>query len=124
MQTKSFEEYLGSYEVEDSWVVRSFLGIPDNQMISEEDFNKTCKILDSFKIYDMKQVDPALDEIYGSCYNLQKAIIPQRALDTIKTSNTTSNPVKTAFETLGDDVKKKFSERTHWDLQLYKKYLG
>ena len=53
----TFEEYIKSYQLEDSWLIRKLLGVPGDKCINEDYFNKSCNILNKVKIADVKNVE-------------------------------------------------------------------
>ena len=66
---KTFEEYLNSYQLEDSWLIRNLINIPDSREITEEDYYQACFILDQFKIKDISKTDFLINEAFIEYYN-------------------------------------------------------
>lgn len=122
INSKTFSEYLSSYELEDCWLIRNLTGISDNEIINEEIFDTACHILDEFKIKDIKNTDELLNEVFKECYNIDQSIAPDKDRNVFKNS-TSSNDTLT-FDNLDENTKSAFLTRTKFDRKLYTKYLS
>jgi hypothetical protein len=118
---KTFEEYLNSYQLEDSWLIRNLINIPDSREITEEDYYQACFILDQFKIKDISKTDFLINEAFIEYYNIDQSIIIND-LSKIK-KNETLNKQKICFSELNEETKMTFLRRTEFDRRLYKKYI-
>ena len=119
IESKTFIEYLNSYELEDSWLIRKLTDISDNEIINEEIFNKACIILDEFKIKDIKHTDELIDEVFTECYNISQNIVDNNDRNVFKNSTSSDTFV---FDDLDEKTKNVFLTRTEFDRKLYTKY--
>lgn len=119
IKSKSFSEYLNSYELEDCWLIRKLTNITDNELINEEIFNRACAVLDEFKIKDIKHADELIDEVFAECYDISQNIVNINERNVFK--NSTSND-SFGFDDLDEITKEFFLKRTEFDKKLYKKY--
>ena len=119
IKSNSLKEYLLSYELSDSWLIRTLTKIPDNQIINEDIFNKACIILDRFKITDIKYTDDLFNVVFQECYNINQNMITDKSIDVDKNS-TCKNKVE--FDQLDQETKNAFLQRTEFDRKIYEKY--
>jgi hypothetical protein len=120
IKSKTFVEYLNSYELEDSWLIRKLTNITDNEIINEEIFNKACIILDEFKIKDIKHTDELIDEVFKECYNIDQSTASDKDRGVFR--NSTSSNSTFTFDDLDEKTKSSFLTRTDFDRKLYTKY--
>lgn len=119
IKSKTLEEYLSSYELSDSWLIRNLLDISNNQPINQEHFNRACAILDKFKIADIKYTDDLINNVFRECYGIDQKIIADKVIDIDKNSNPIN---KLDFNQLKEETKKFFLQRTEFDRKIYEKY--
>ena len=119
IKSKSFSEYLNSYELEDSWLIRKLTNITDSEIINEEIFNRACTILDEFKIKDIKHTDELINNIFNECYSIDQSVVSDNDGNVFR--NSTSND-SFSFDEQDEMTKKFFLKRTEFDKKLYKKY--
>ena len=113
---KTFEEYISSADVGDSWLIRNILDISYDTTLTEEHLNNTIDILNKdFTIYKTSDAYNLVKKILKECHDIK---IKKKDLSTIP-SNKGNYDVIT-LDSLSEDIVKKFKERTHWDLCLYK----
>ena len=116
----SFVEYLSSYSLEDSWLIRSITGMKDNCPITRFWFDQCCNFLNSFNflIKDIKNTDNIINEILLSCF--------QEGLSSSDTNTSMRNSTKIENKIIMDDLdeqtKQKFLDRTYWDRKLWERY--
>ena len=116
----SFEEYIRSSQLEESWLIRNLRDILDGRPIKEEDFAGACRILHKFKITDVSKTDTLIDEVFRKCYGLNRSAMREDPWDFNK--NATLG-VKRAFCDLDEETQDLFLERTKFDLRLYKYFI-
>ena len=116
----TFEEYIKSYQLEDSWLIRQLARIPDDEVINEEHFNKSCNILNKVKIADIKNVDEMIENVFKDCYNVDNII---KKVESDYCDKNSSEGIKIKFDTLDEDVKNTFLNRTIFERRLYNKYI-
>lgn len=122
ISSKSFIDYLKSYELEDSWIIRCITGISDNKIIDENDFIKTCEFLDKVRIKDIKNVDQLLNEIFIECYSIDLDEIHKLKKNLQIKNESASSKVNIQLSSLEDDVRNIFLNRTVFDYKIYNKY--
>lgn len=119
-KSRALEEYLCSYELWDSWLIRTITGLPYNEVITESSYNETCKILDKFKIKDISETDLLIQEVftecYGSLYECDEFLV-----NINKNKNKITDSTK--FEAFDKKVQQAFLARTEYDRKLYNKYV-
>jgi hypothetical protein len=119
IKSKSFSEYLNSYELEDSWLIRKLTNITDSEIINEEIFNRACVVLDEFKIKDIKHTDELINDVFTECYNISQNIVDNNDRNVFKNSTSGDTFV---FDDLDEKTKNAFLTRTEFDRKLYTKY--
>jgi hypothetical protein len=117
---KTFEDYLNSYQLEDSWLIRNLINIPYSREITEEDYEHSCFILNQFKIKDISKADNLINEVFLECYNIDQSIITDDLRNIEK--NVTLNKNKICFSELNEETKNNFLKRTECDFKIYNKY--
>jgi hypothetical protein len=118
---KTFEEYLNSYQLEDSWLIRNLINIPDsNREITEEDYEQACFILNRFKIKDITSTNSLIDDVFFQCYEIDTNTI-KNELNTFN-KNVTLNKQKFYFDQLNEKTKQFFLNRTKFDRRLYDEF--
>jgi hypothetical protein len=122
IKAATFEEYLVSYQLEDSWLIRELLGLPDNIGISHEHFQQACTILDKFKIKNIYEIDLLLRDVFSTCYDLTKEKIQYIWIDSINKNANPKNKIKSCFESLDEETKEIYLDRTQFDYSIYKRY--
>jgi len=120
IQADTFEEYLRSNQLEESWTTRTLACVRDEVLISEEDFKTACNILENFKIADITKTDDLIDEVFMECYGVTKDIIKNT---TTINKNSTQKVICQSFDNLNDELKQFFLERTKFDNRLYEFFI-
>ena len=116
----TFIDYINSYQLEDSWLIRKLSKIPDNEKITEDAFNEACSILNNFTIKDIFYTDQLLQDTFLTCYGISQNLGDQTSINANKNSNSKKTKIK--FDELNEETKKIFLERTEFDKRLYQKY--
>ena len=117
----NFEDYIKSCEVEDSWLIRSIIGIPNLKEIREDDFEKTCTTLDKLIIRDIKNTNELIDEVFTKCYSLNAELLNNSNNSAMRRNETKQkkiNLLELSCESV--DV---FKNRAKYDYKLYNKYV-
>jgi hypothetical protein len=125
IKSKSFYDYLNSYELEDSWLIRSITEIDNNKIIDEEDFKQACNILDLLKIDDIKNVDDMLNKVFLQASSISMDFLKNNLPKKLETRNQTSFPEKNkiCISLLDEETKTKFLYRTEYDYKIYNRYI-
>lgn len=116
--SSSFVEYLNSHQLEDSWLIRNLLNIPDNVLLEREHFNETCKLLDNMYVFTIDNVDNALAKVFEDCYDFN---ISKKQFKNV-ISNQAQSKLNVPFDSLDMQSKAAFQVRTSWDRQIYERY--
>lgn len=114
---KTFEEYILSDQLEDSWLIRNLVKIDDNISLTEQHFNNALEVLKEFKVYNIKNTDKAIQEAFQECYEFDVKQIEMRQWDVV-----TNNEVKYKkinIEELTSHAQEVFKHKTFWDNKLY-----
>ena len=120
--SSTFEEYLMSGFVEDSWIIRVICGLKDDEYIEQFHAEFTRDLLSQFLVYDISKTDELLDKVFSECYGISFDSIPKEWSEDIKKN--VSNPERKKLINLNDleeDVRKVFFQRTLHDYSVYEK---
>lgn len=114
-------EYIKSPMLEDSWLIRTFTGVPDHCKLTLDwmymavDFFKSNK----FVVYDATQSTDIVRYSLSTCHGfLHRDNLPGWALDTSQLNFNKTNSDKIDFDTLPKHVRDMFTSRTVYDQQL------
>lgn len=116
----SFLDYLSSYSLEDSWLIRSTTGMKDSWSIDNFWFDQCFNFLDSlnFLIKDIKNTDDIINEVLFSCF---KEGLSSLDINT-NMRNSTKIKNKITIDDLDKETKQQFLDRTYWDRKLWERY--
>ena len=119
IQSTTFENYLHSEELEDSWLIRSIINVSKDQIINDDNFDEVCNILNQVNIVDIKNIDSLIDDMFNECHLITRQdVLPHQI---ILNKNETSIP-KIDFSQLNHQTQGVFLKRTGFDRKLYNKY--
>jgi len=113
--SSTFEQYIESEELEDSWLIRQVLCLKWSDPIDEGHYNIAIEKLKEFYIKDITQVDYLIEEIFSKSYNLSFSKAPESYLNRNKSSKINT----LQFNQLPPRLQQKFLDRTRWDKKLY-----
>jgi hypothetical protein len=118
----TFIEYINSNLLEECWLIRNILDIPDSTLLTEDHYNKVCNILDTFDLMDFNNISNDASQFYNMYY---KPYIKSEASEsTFKCkSNVTSDKIDIDFNMLDVKTQNKFTERQKWDIKLFNRYM-
>ena len=119
IKAKTFEEYIGSNQLNQSWLIQNLCDIRDGSCITENQFKQACSILSKFKIEDISNTDKLIDSVFTECYNITRSIMK----DCNNISKNTTKNTEIEFESLNKETRKNFSERTKFDRRLYNRFI-
>jgi len=117
----TFDEYLSSYQVEDSWCIRFFTKLDNDKDISEKEFNYVCSLIDDMNVVYYKDIDSYLYKLFKNIYDID-ALKHKKIFD-VREVYDNKNKDKTKTDRLDVDALKIFNERTYWDQKLFNKYV-
>lgn len=116
-----FDAYISHHmHEEDCWLIRKLTGKDYPNPITEDDFEATCKILDSVFIKDIKQTNQFIIDVYQEC----RGFNPNQYINDFKKNllgslfkNESSNKKPITINNL-ENIEDKLS----WATKLYRKY--
>lgn len=110
----SFREHVMSNQLQDSWLIRNLVNIPNGIVLTEEHLNGAVEILESFNKYDAKDTDKALDDVLLKCFNIEN--FNKEDLKDRKNDNVYK---KMRFKDLTHAERKTFQKKKYLDNALY-----
>lgn len=120
IKSKTFEDYVTSEQLEDSWLIRNLINLNDPEILEEHHFQQSLEILKSFNVYDIKDTDKAIQQTFQECYGFDTQKIELKSWDIITKNET--NYKKINIEELSKEAQEVFKQRTFWDQKLYKQF--
>ncbi len=117
----TFEEYIKSSHMEDSWLIRRLLGLSDEAIVSDSDIENIYNILDEINVYDITNIDNDLVSIFKKCKGLRynpEDIYLEAGLD-----NVNHNKKTIPFEELDEETQLEFKNATKLDYLIYNRYI-
>tara|TARA_R110000796_G_scaffold244578_1_gene367766 strand:+ start:1122 stop:1940 length:819 start_codon:yes stop_codon:yes gene_type:complete len=118
----TFIEYINSNLLEECWLIRNILDIPDSTLLTEDHYNKACNILDTFDLMDFNNISNDASQFYNMYY--KPYIKSEVSESTFKCkSNVTSGKIDIDFNMLDIKTQNKFNERQKWDIKLFNRYI-
>jgi len=120
--SENFLDFLVSDEVEDSWLMRNILDMPEDQIIEPYHLTLAHEWLQYFRISDMSGVDVLIDSVFHGCYGIMQRGVEPNVVATHIDKNKTRRKVKLEFNELDDQTQQTFLDRTYWDRKLYERY--
>ncbi|MDB4348340.1 hypothetical protein OAA62_00335 [bacterium] len=121
IQPKNIKDYMKSTFIEDSWVIRNFLNLPNSETLTEEHFYLVDDILYDFTCVDIKNTDKLINLIFKRCFDYEIENIPQGWLD-INTNQNKSSLKKNSKDFFDEGTTDRFSFRTRFDKQLWENH--
>jgi hypothetical protein len=115
----TFEEYIYSNELQDSWLIRQLLSLGWHESIKQTHYDLAIKKLQDFHIQDISSVDALIEKVFLAAYNLSFSQVPKNYLNKNQSSKT--NTLK--FDQLSPELQQKFLDRSRWDRKVYKYFI-
>ena len=122
LKSNTFNEYIKSDEVEDSWLIRNLLNLEDGDIIEPKHFTLAKKYLDHFRIKDIRQVDDLINSVFHGCYGVMITDVDEHTAKKHTDFNKTPNKKKISFSDLSAESQEAFLDRTYWDRQIFDTY--
>jgi hypothetical protein len=118
----TFINYLTSARLEDSWLIRSITGMPDELPITNFWYKQCCYFLENnnFIIENIHNIDTTLNSILSNSHG--EELKDQDTDISVSNKNTTSSKLKITIEDLPEQTKQHFLKHTYWDRKLWFKY--
>jgi len=117
----TFQDYILSGQCEDSWLIRNLLNIADEEELKQFHLEEVKEILKTFKIYDIKYTQQAIQEAFVECYEFSTEEIVLRDMTAYK--NETTEKEKIDFNMLPSFIKQRFLTRVEIDNDLYRAFI-
>lgn len=118
----SFTDYLNSYQVSDSWLMRSFIDVENNEELTDVHFRLICKILNTFKLCDIKDTDNIINKVFMECYDINVDNVFEYVHKDEYIDKNKNNISKVGEEEIDEDTLKRFRERVRYEYKIYNKY--
>lgn len=117
-----FIEYLNSFYLEDSWLIKNTNQMNDQDIITSDHYYCTCKMLSTMNICNMKNVDKCLSIMFDCCYNFDLSEHTYRGIYKNIHYNKTDYIDTIEYNKLSQYTKNVFKKRVKFDLQIYTRF--
>lgn len=122
-KSKTFEDYIQSTEVEDSWFLRSLLDMEEKSIIEPHHLALAHDVyLKDFRIEDISNVDNLINNVFHGVYGIMQSDVESKVVKSNIDKNKTPNKKKVDFKKLPKEVQQIFMDRTYWDRKLWERY--
>jgi hypothetical protein len=121
IKSPTFEDYVLSEQLEDSWIIRNFNYVDNSTALNENLYQQTIKTLEQFHVFFIEYTDKGLQEVFLTCYGFDITQIKKREWDIFTKNETTNKKIK--FEQLSLKAQTTFKTRTYWDERLFKTFI-
>ena len=124
---ETFEQYLTSDQLEDSWLIRGLTNMPIETIITQRWVDLTLDFIhdNNIMVHDVKLVDNILHETYNACFNKSFLNLVNNRKNvnelqqTDKQYSNISARKKIKYTDLPADIRKIYNDRTRWDYEIY-----
>lgn len=113
-------DYLESYQLEDSWLIRDLMNMSDEQHITQNHYDTCVSIMSRWTVGDLCETDNIIDDVFGKCYGIVRSDVESHVVDVFR--NETTNKPNVKWSDLSTETQQKFLSRTHWDRKLWQRY--
>jgi len=118
----AFKDYISSIQIEDSWLIRNILDVPDQESLTDELFSEFCFIFDRFQIFDSRDdLLVELKKFFTLFYNIDFNDLPSDWMDNVSHNK---NLNKFSKKSLTDSEVETFKSKTHFNFKIVGKYLN
>lgn len=124
--SETFEQYITSNQLEDSWLIRGLTNMPSDLIIDQRWFDLAINFIREYNIQtaDISDIDNVLDQLFKDLFNksfvdLIKLCNATRPSTEITTKSNRNKYPKIKFTDLSESVRNIYSDRTRWDHDLY-----
>jgi hypothetical protein len=111
----NLSEYVNSHYIEDSWLIRQFANINDNEGINDNHYDITYNELKHFDVADVKNTEILLRDVYSKYLNLELSINDRKVLS----KDLVHNASKKNNHVLSNDEIEIVNERMKYEIKLY-----
>ena len=122
IKAETLEDFISLY-FEDSWIIRNLTNVKDE--ITQKDFEKVKNELDKyFLVSDIENINSALSKVFKKCYNLDiEKLKSSKPLEDSTCIQNTNIYHKIKIESLTEEMRKLFLNKTYYDRALYNFFL-
>lgn len=117
IKSDTFQEYVMSDQLEDSWLIRNLINIDDSVALEEQHFVEAINLLKDFHVYNIKNTSKAIQETFLNCYSFDLQQIKLNLWDAVTKNQTFGKKIN--FQDLSKEAQDVFTKRTYWDNKLY-----
>ena len=117
IKAETFSEYINSEQLEDSWLIRAILNIPNSKPIEDGDVDETYRFFDEFIIADIQATDLFFNKMMECRFSTQ-------ILNAIDRSTVYFNKSSKKVVNISEGDLKTFTDRTVFDQRLYDRLLN
>ena len=118
----SFIEYLNSYYLEDSWLIKNINNMSDQDIITSDDYYQTCKKLTTMNICNMNNIDKCLSVMFDCCYKFDLSQHTYRGIYKNIHYNKTDYNDTIEYNKLSNYTKNVFKNRVKFDQRIYTRF--
>ena len=111
----NLSEYIQSIYLEDSWLIRQFANINDNEGITDNHYDVAYNELKNFHIADVKNTENLIKYVYNKYLNLELSVRDRKILS----RDLIHNQSKKNNLSLSNDELKIVNERMKYEIKLY-----
>lgn len=121
----SFDEYLNSDLIEESWLISQILFNGDKSIkIKQKDLDEVVSLLDTFdKVIDYKDIWECLCETYMECYGINAEENKEKLDSWLEVKNETPEKLKIKFSDLKKSTRDVFIKNSKWEKILFDRYI-
>ena len=119
IEADTFEDYILSEQLEDSWIIRNLIQVENSIPLNEQHFNNAVDMLSRFNIYSIENTTQAVQEAFLTCYDFDILKVKLKNSDEVH-KNEGKKDNKLQLENLSPKIQQTFTNRAFWDNKLYK----
>lgn len=123
----TFEDYLLSAHMEDSWLIRNLTGMPDSIDINNRWFDLANSFISEnhVNITAIEDMDNTLDKTYKHDISFRDFLLKYKSHfeNKILLNSNISNTKNTTINDISPSAIQSFLSRTKWDRKMYNKYI-
>jgi len=122
IKADTFEDYIMSEQLEDSWIIRNLIQVENSIPLNEQHFNDAVNILSRFNIYPIKNIILAVQEAFLTCYDFDILKVKLNKSDEVH-KNEGKKVCKLQLENFSPKIQQTFNNRTFLDNKLYNTFI-
>ena len=122
---KSFEDFVESDQLQDSLIIRALSDIQPSDEIAFYDYHEARRLLNKFKVKDLKEIEELIDEVFWECYQIKSSMLQVKILPKNTSKHKTTlerEDLKLFNKTKKITLEQYFNGRVFFDDKIYKEY--